>query len=275
APRLPHEGSNAPTYFQIYGADAGAAFLARTTWLDASIGGLVDYLKRTCVCGEQEDASGQPTGQPVAESLWDNTVVGVTPDNAILLPGAKFGKGANENAHRDSLIVDAPGVRRRGGAAPVVLDEMSQFSGHHDVLPTVLDYAGLGDDAETFDRYPYNTSLRRFVAQGNAAGFVRPVFYGHPAGDFGSVSDQSLAYRVRPPAGIGLCRSGTSALTASGHVRPCFSDGDCGSCASPPCCRKPARRCLNRPGVLCDDDAACAAGACTGPVGARTCQSDF
>jgi arylsulfatase A-like enzyme len=148
APRLPHDGSVAPNYFQaLYGTpqqlDPGQEYLARTSWLDTALDALLDELARTCVCGEREDAQGNPTGEPAVESLYDNTVVIAVPDNAILLPEAKNSNKPPENAHRNALVVAPPGPRRQAPGPARVLDEQTQFSGHQDLLPTVLDYFGV------------------------------------------------------------------------------------------------------------------------------------
>lgn len=280
APRLPHEPVTPPSFFaSLYqGPDAllddGERHLGRTSWFDAGLQGLIDELKRTCVCGEQEDASGQPA----VESLYDNTVVIVMPDNAFLMPEAKGDSAlASENAHRHALIINAP-VHRVAASPRTLLDEQSQLAGHQDVLPTLLDYAGVSQ-ADELEKYPLSRSLRELVEGGMGRGYVRNAHYGHGAPVFERLSGARPSYVVPRPGTLGLCRAGspeakTGAVETTGrHARPCLVGTDCGCsplltyppghcCDDGTCCQIGARRCSNRPDLLCDDDIDCAPAFC-------------
>jgi hypothetical protein len=290
AVNVPHEPGVYPYFQTLYEPFAGGTFedeqhQARTSLFDAGLGVLTDELKRMCVC----DENGQP------ESVYDNTTIVVVPDHGFLLQRAKNDDGfAAENAHRAMLIVNAPDHRSAtppaGSAAalghPAIVDPSSQFPTAPDLLPTVLDYAGLvGGDTQ--DNYPLNRSLAPFALQGNgttaAPGpFLRRAAYGHSGenGSIGGVAAGDNRYVVPRPGVLGLCthnQAGTVPIfTASKppHVKPCLVNNDCGAGKY---CIKKARRCINDPGRLCQTDfdcVSCVNGACESGYDGLSCNND-
>ena len=274
APHVPHEGIGAPPYFQqLYGTpgslDEARDQLARIAWLDVGVNALVDELKRTCICGRDD------SGNPVKQSVYDTTVVIILPDNAFGLPDAKNSADAAENAHRELLYLNEPGHRRASSPIPPrVFDDNTWFVGAVDVLPTLIDYGGIDStelNLSSPSAYPLNRSLKPTVQNPTATPFRR-VHYGADGGQFEAQTGNSdRAYMVPRPGGayMGLCKqnNGNPVLTANSQVRPCHVDGDCTGtgCASTPCtCQIGAKRCVNRPDLLCTDDAQCAAGLCSG-----------
>ncbi len=153
APRLPHpESVNATPFFRALSnsnVEGDEDTMAGVAYTDAGIEGLVDELKRTCICA----------GNGQSDSLFDHTVFVIVNDQGWLMPAAKQGgDGATENAHRETMIISTPELRARRrlvtnqaappGAEPSTLhlDGHSHFAGDHDVLPTVLAHSW-GEDA--------------------------------------------------------------------------------------------------------------------------------
>lgn len=271
APELPHEPTNAGTYFRGLYETTGELtleddkHLARTSWFDAGLRAIVDDLQRTCVC----------TGDDTAESMYDRTTVVVLPDHGFLMDRAKNDDGfASANGQRMAMVLNAP--EHRGRATGEVLDGFGYAAGSPDVMPTVLDYSGLTATHSrelatgANDLYPLNGSLRSLALDGmDAGGFLRN-HYSHSGdnSDSGSgVAEDTRHFVITAPDVLGVCTNGTKTL--HGHAKLCLTATDCGGSSTPSHCSKPALRCANEPGRGCESDADC------GICGGTSCASGF
>jgi hypothetical protein len=134
-PNIPHESPRPEdALYTLYAgkeAKLEQEHFGRASWLDAGVGGFIEYLKRTCVCSTSRQR----------ESLYASTVVLVLTDNGFLLKGAK--QNRRENTHRTVMIVNEPRHRKQGTAT--IGHRILGYDMPHaiDLLPTIMGYAGL------------------------------------------------------------------------------------------------------------------------------------
>jgi arylsulfatase A-like enzyme len=259
-PHIPHKPTTPEPFFDGYYTAATYAplkpaqrkHLARISWLDMGIGAILEYLKSACVCVRDPET-------PTKRSLFERTVVVFLADQGFLLPKAKGND--RENTHRTVMIVSEP--RHRDGAAPVPPHVFAEdFANATDVLQTVMAYAGI-PSAERF-AYPFARDLRPFMENPTASGPVRDLQYGDK-GQSSVPTKGSNHYAINRPGTVGVC---ATTPTANGHRKPCIHAKDCKADGTEACVMPSgsglARRCVNRPGVACDDDGDCAVGLCNG-----------
>jgi arylsulfatase A-like enzyme len=289
APNQPHKHGQGTDFEALYpGYEKNwLKYASHITQTDLAFGALVDELRRHCVCGKDG----------TKDSLLDHTVILYLADHGFFLPGAK--RNENENTDRTVLIVSEPGHRTNFvDATPISHHPFeSDFAHAIDLLPTILDYAGIdyphdpADPSASGTPYPLAHSLVPWVHGSTAA--IRQVQYGEDAGQNGLTNgiqrgNLRTRFLVLRQGQVGLCtnaddpeytgaiRYGTTSGEASPHVRPCFITGNPenqGECGEGYTCSTTAKRCVNNPHRLCSAHAECTADGAFDPAPLPVCDT--
>jgi len=302
-PHIPHAGPKAEHFLRdLYDKDGTPGddksnvhkntweHYARVSWLDASFGGIVYHLRRSCAC--KSDLSG-------AQSLWDNTVVLFLSDHGWLLPGSKG--NTRENTQRTPLLINDPSMR--DDPALVFEHEMASAV---DLMPTIMAYAGdvryfPSGSGDNPDEYPLGRNLKQWVDNPTTPGSWdrrRNLTFGEDLNTQGSGNTNpggpSPRHIVTRPGLFGTCNYPYNFTAAADpergndpsddcgdddvcHVHPCLTDADCKDfgpegeddlgftyvftplyCATEGHANLPAwKRCVNRPWQRCASDGDC------------------
>lgn len=294
APNSPHEGGGVHEYFTaLYQFEHSGSnkFFGRISQFDVAVGGILDGLKRRCVC----DTGGSK------RSLFDKTIVVLVTDNGFFLPKAKGKNNDNENTQRLPILISDPVARR--GAPPNEPNSSvwnNELANSSDLLRTLQDLANdhCGDAGGVATKpnsgYPFSANLCAWVRTHQAPSDIdaiastppiRRVTYGHSSGEPFAADGNGSHYLITRAGRLGVC---TGVPPDKKQARPCFTEYDCtpdqGTCQFPdqtgymgscsngsPClrdedcgsgmCTPPANRggrCANRPNVRCAIDRHCA-----------------
>ena len=143
APAMPHEPTNPPPVFlNNYPKDEKyREYLGMISWLDFTVGELVDFLKDN--------------------NLRDNTLIIFLSDNGSKLDNSKY--HFTENGMRTPIILNFPGVIPAVGKNDALVSSI-------DILPTILDYAGIPVEL------PDSMSMRRLAESGGNAPWRKYIF---------------------------------------------------------------------------------------------------